>query len=476
MRLCLIYPPDKHMIRTNVPSVVSDVTGYYPPLGLLYVAGAVERAGSHEVHVIDCAAERLENGQLADRIRCLHPDVVGIQALTFSLVDFNNTAALVKQAASSAPVVAGGPHANLFPEETLALENVDYVLLGEGENNINPFLEALSGQRDPASVPGICYRDSDGGVRRGPPNPLIDDLDALPDPARHLLRNELYASVLGRGSRLTTIMSSRGCPAKCVFCDRPHLGKRFRSRSARNVVDEMQSCREDFGVDEFFFYDDTFTIDRQRVFDICGEIKARGLELAWDVRTRVASIDREMLEVMAETGCKRVHLGIESGNRQVLRAMRKGLDLARAREAFRWCRQTGIESLAYFMVGSPGEGPPEIRDTLRFALSIDCDYVHVSVTTPFPGTELYRMGLDSGLFATDYWRDFAAHPSADFIPRVWDAHLSRDELVRHMMGLYRRFYSRPGYLARRLSKVRSLRELKTKAAAGIKLLRRTLTG
>ncbi|MCX7591620.1 MAG: B12-binding domain-containing radical SAM protein, partial [Kiritimatiellae bacterium] len=386
MKLCLIAPPTTHMIRTNVPEVVDEVTGCYPPLGLLYVAAAVEESGRHEVCVIDCVAEGLSGSPLAERIATCKPDVVGIQAITFTIIDAYNTARLVKQTLTGVPVVMGGPHVNLYPEETLSLPEVDYLLLGEGERTIGPFLDALAAGREPVDVPGAVFRGRDGTIQRGPQNPLIDNLDSLPLPARHLLDHRRYSSVLGRGKYLTTIMSSRGCPARCIFCDRPHLGKKFRARSAQSVVAEMRQCHEKFGIDEFFFYDDTFTIDRQRVLEICRAVKEAGLDVFWDIRARVSNVDHEMLKALYEAGCRRIHFGIESGNERILKIIRKGVDLHRAREIFTFCRDLGIETLAYFMLGFPEEGPQEIEDTIRYALSLDCDYVHVAVTTPFPGT------------------------------------------------------------------------------------------
>lgn len=469
MKLCLIYPPDRHMIRTNVPSVVDDVTGCYPPLGLLYVAAAAELSGTHEVRVIDCVAERLDEASLERRIRDIAPDVVGVQAITFSIVDAYQTARLVKRVKPDTVVVFGGPHVNLFPQETLSLPEIDYLLLGEGESNIGAFLEAIEGS-GVEHVPGVVYRDDAGKVAYGPPNALIEDLDALPMPARHLLDNGRYSSVLGTGKRLTTIMSSRGCPARCIFCDRPHLGKMFRARSAENVVEEIERCVSEWGVGEFFFYDDTFTIDRNRIFDICRLIEERRLHVCWDVRARISTVDREVLDALSGAGCKRIHFGIESGNAEILKTIQKGLNLDRARDVFGWCRDTGIETLAYFMLGFPGEGKAEIQDTIDYALSLTCDYVHVAVTTPFPGTELYRMGLESGLYDTDYWSEFAAAPSEEFVPELWTETFTRDELVDYMFELYRRFYRRPAYLLRRLTKIRSFSELRTKASAGIRLL------
>ncbi|MFC1462383.1 B12-binding domain-containing radical SAM protein [Verrucomicrobiota bacterium] len=480
MRICLVYPPTEFMIRTNVPSVVDEVTGFYPPLGLLYVAGAVEAGGRHEVSVIDCVAEGLAGSALETRIRAAAPDVVGIQAITFSIIDARNVACLVKRIGPGIPVVMGGPHANLFPEETLSLAEVDYVLLGEGENNIVPFLDALGRGRSDGSVrsdrsllsdvPGIVFAGENGQIVHGPPNALIEDMDSLPMPSRHLLDQGRYSSVLARGKLMTTVMSSRGCPARCIFCDRPHLGKAFRARSAGNVAAELEQCVEKYGIDEFFFYDDTFTIDKQRVLDVCSAVRERKINVYWDIRARVANLDRELLEALRGAGCVRIHLGIESGNEEILKTIRKGVDLDKARQVFSWCRELGIETLAYFMFGFPGEGHAEVRDTIDYALSIDCDYVHAAATTPFPGTELYRRGLETGLYKSDYWKEFAESPTPGFVPELWTEQLSREEIVGYMFELYRRFYRRPSYVLRRLASVRSPRQLLKYARAGVRIL------
>lgn len=469
MRLLLLYPPTAHMIRTNVPRAVEETTGCYPPLGLLYVAAAVEREGRHEVVVTDTVAEGLREEQIRRQIRDVRPDVVGIQALTFTLMDVRAVARLCKEEYPQLPVVLGGPHPHLFPELTLTWPEVDHVLLGEGENNIVPFLDTLSARGDLTRVPGWVGRAADGGIARGPPNPLVENLDVLPIPARHLVNPTRYRSVLGRGQRLTTIISSRGCPARCLFCARPHLGKRFRARSASSVVSEMELCQERFGVDEFFFYDDTFTIDRERVLEICREVRRRHLSAFWDIRARVSDVDREMLDALRSAGCVRIHFGIESGNEQVLRTIRKGISLDEARQVLRWSREAGLETLAYFMIGFPGEGPTEVQDTIAYALSLDCDYVHVSVTTPFPGTELYRLGLERGVYPHDVWAEYARNPTPDFVPPVWEERFAREELIRYAQELYRRFYFRPRYVWNRLRRIHSCRELCAKAAAGIRL-------
>lgn len=468
MKVLLIYPPNLNMITTNVPSVVNEESGCYPPLGLMYVAGAIEERTSHKVEIIDCVAGRYTYGQLEQRIKENVPDVVGIQAITFTLVDVIKVSKLIKKINASIKTVVGGPHANLYPYETIAFPEVDFVLLGEGEGNIAEFLRALESNKNFEDVPGLIYKQDGQTFTANRSNLPIGDLDSLPMPARHLLDVQRYYSVLAKGKRFTTMMTSRGCPYKCTFCDRPHLGKKFRCRSAKNVVDEMEECCKNFGIDEFFLYDDTFTVDKNRVLMICKQIKERKLKILWDIRSRVDIMDDEMLRVLGQAGCIRIHYGVESGNEDILRHIKKGITLPQVRNVFKNTRKYRIQTLAYFMIGLPGESEREIHQTIDFAKSLDADFVHFAVTTPYPGTELYRLALKSGLYKIDYWEEFAANPSKDFVPKLWEENLSRDELVSLMMRAYKDFYGRPDYILKQLVKIRGLPEFKRKIKAGIR--------
>ena len=456
------------MITTNVPSVVDEETGLYPPLGLLYVASFAEQQTSHTVEVLDCLVDRLSYAQLEDKIRNRKPDLVGIQATTFTLIDAILTAKTVKGIDRSIPVVVGGPHVFLYPEETLAVREVDYIIRGEAEESFSSLLEALDRGGDLGSIPGLGYKRN-GNLYLNPAPPLIDNLDRLPPPARHLIPQERYYSVLAKQTPITTMMTSRGCPMRCIFCDRPHLGKQFRYRGAESVVEEMALCR-DSGIKEIFVYDDTFSIRKDRVLDICQAIHDRKLDIHWDIRAHINTIDEEVLDALASAGCSRIHYGVESGNREILKILKKGIDLEQTKRVFHMTRDRGITTLAYFMIGNPTETPAQIDETFRFACALDPDFVHISITTPFPGTELYRWGLEKGLYKRDFWRDFAQNPQPGFVPRVWEEVLSRDELIHMMRRGYRRFYMRPGYIFKRLLAVRSWDEFRRKAKAGLRLL------
>ncbi len=466
MKALLINPPRHNPLKSNVPSWVELDTGAYPPLGLLYVAAAAREWTDWDVSVLDAQAPNLSFDDVEERLRNEQPDVVGIQAMTFNLIDVRETSEAVRRVLPKAHICIGGPHAHLYPEETLRLGIADSVVMGEGERPFAELLKSLGAGGQICSQPGLAFLRDGAMVKMDPV--MVEDLDSLPMPDRSMLPLKEYTSALATQSPITTMMSSRGCPYKCIFCDRPHLGKKFRARSATSVVAEMENCAG-LGIREIFFYDDTFTVDRQRVLDICKLIRDRGIKIQWDIRARVNTVDRDVLRQLRAAGCVRIHYGVEAGTERILRVLRKGIDLKLVKKVMQWTREAGITSLAYFMIGNPTETREEIEATLACARQIRPDFIHLSVTTPFPGTELYFMALREGLIEKDCWKEFASDPTPDFVPPLWLENFTRDELLALLERGYREFYLRPGYVLRSLIRVRSPSELWRKAKAGLGL-------
>jgi anaerobic magnesium-protoporphyrin IX monomethyl ester cyclase len=471
MKVLLVNPPSEHLITTNIPSVVDEERGCNPPLGLLYVAAYAKAKTKHEIKVLDCPAERVSHGELEGRIRALKPDVVGIQALTFTLLDARLAAAAAKRANPSCRVVLGGPHVHIYAKETLAMPEVDFAVKGEGETAFTQLLSALEGTRGLKEVQGLAWRDeATGEIQDNPAAPFIEDLDSLPYPARELTSVKKYYSIIARHNPITTLFTSRGCPYRCLFCDRPVMGKRFRCLSAPAVAGEMQECIK-LGIREFFIYDDTFNVNRNRVFEICGEIKRRKLDITFDIRARADRMDEEMLGELRSAGCDRIHYGVESGNPEVLKTLRKELDLDQVRGIFKATRRHGLKTLAYFMIGNPGETREMALNTIRFAKELDPDFAHFSVLTPFPATELYDKALAEGRFDRDYWADFARNPVTGFTPRLWEEFMSRDELIGLLKSAYKSFYFRPRIVIKNMVDTRSPADFFRKARAGLKMFR-----
>ncbi|MEJ2068475.1 MAG: radical SAM protein, partial [Deltaproteobacteria bacterium] len=360
-------------------------------------------------------------------------------------------------------------HANLFPDETINLSGVDYLVLGEGEFAFKELLDNLKSQKRLEKVPGLVIKSKVNGVVNTGPHRVIDDLDDIPFPARNLVPYEKYSSLLTRGRVATTMITSRGCPFKCTFCDRPHLGKKFRARSPQNVVDEMEEC-VNMGISEFLIYDDTFTVDKKRVISICDEIVRRKLDIGFDIRARVDTVNADVLRALKRAGCQGIHYGVEAATDKILKVLNKGITIEQVREVFKLTKKHKIPILAYFMIGNPNETRSDIETTFRIMKQLKPDYVHVTIFTPFPGTKIYLDGLRSGMIKNDFWREFAKNPVMGFEIPVWEEYFKRKELYEMIVKVYRDFYLRPSYVLSRIVKIKSRHEFMKKMKAGFSVL------
>jgi radical SAM superfamily enzyme YgiQ (UPF0313 family) len=466
MKIILISPPTPNLVLTNLPETIA-MEETLPPLGIMYVAAYLQKYTNHEIKIIDCLVEKMDFEQLEERLKEEKPDVVGMTALTFTIIDVLNTARLAKKINPNTKVILGGPHANIYPKETINFQEIDFLVMGEGEEPSRDLIENINDIDKLKQIKGLVFKDNGQIIDTGHRD-LLPNLDELPFPARELAPYEKYSSMLSDERPATTMFSSRGCPFRCLFCNRAHLGKQFRARSASNVVDEMEVCQK-LGIKEIFMYDDTFTVNRQRVLDICSEIEKRGLKINWDVRARVDTIDEEILQKMKKAGCQRIHYGVEAGTEKILKVIRKGITLEQVEKAFRLTRKAKIQSLAYFMIGHPRETVEDIKKTIKFAKKINPDFVCFSITTPYPQTDLYIMGMEEGIIKTDCWREFAKNPTPDFVSPLWEADLTREELFRWFKKAYRAFYLRPSYVAKKVLQVRSGKEFMRKAKAALNI-------
>ena len=472
MKALLIYPPGFNMIKTTVPAFVDQETGIYPPLGLLYIAAYAKKNTNFQIEVLDCRAEGLAYQEIENEIIKRKPDLIGIQIYTFSLIDAINVANIAKKINSNIHICAGGPHPSIYPSETLKNPSIDSVVIGEGEYAFSDILNAIEYKKGFADIKGILFKIDDKIVNTGRRDFLSnEELDSLPFPARDITPIRKYYSLLAKKPTITTMITSRGCPFKCVFCDRPQMGKAFRFRSADNIIEEIRVCIG-MGIEEFFFYDDTFTINKNRVLEFCLKLAESGLnkKIIWDIRSRVDTIDEEMIKLMRLAGCARIHYGVESGTEKILKVLKKEINLDRVRHIFKATSKYGIQTLAYFIFGNPTETEEDIQKTILFSKQINPDYVHYSLMTPYPGTELYRQGLNKGVFNSDYWKVFAENPDSAFFPLVWEESISRERLIDLLHSAYRAFYLRPSYVFKQIFKIRSFGELKRKLSAGLKVM------
>ena len=470
MKVILINPPAQNLIRTFAPDGVTEEMGFYPPMGLLYIASYALKAHGERfgIEILDTQVEKMDYKKIKKYLEEKKPDIVGISCMTFLLIDALKVARLAKETNPRTYVVVGGTHPSIYPQEMLSQPEIDSVVIGEGEITFSELLDALFRKKSPSGINGAGYKEN-GKVILNPRREFIRNLDSLPFPDRYLLPYKKYYNLLGGGIEImTSLLTSRGCPHKCTFCTIKD-GRLCRMRSPENVVQEIEECVSK-GITDFDIIDDTFTINRKRILAIADLIIQKGLKITMDLRARVDQVDQEMLDKLAQAGCNRIRYGVESGSPGVLRTLKKGITLDQIKSAFRMAKKAGIVTFAYFMLGSPGEKEKEIKKSIKLAKEIDPDFVQFLITTPFPATELYRMGLEKGVLQGDYWRDFSAHPQSEFIPQWWTEHFTHRELEKWQKKAHLSFYYSPRYVLKQLRQVKSFKEVVRKVKAGIRLL------
>ncbi|MCE1247116.1 MAG: B12-binding domain-containing radical SAM protein [Firmicutes bacterium] len=468
IKAALINPPDENRIYTEVPSKVNIKSGILPPMGLLYVESYLNRHSNHEVILLDCPADEIDYPALRQRLAGFSPDVIGITGHTHNIADMLKTSELFKSINPEGKVVWGGAHASAFSEKSADFNTVDYVVYGEGEVTFKLLLDRIADSADPSDIKGLIYKQN-GKPVKNPPADYIMNLDELPHPRREILDIKKYFYTVGSGQTASSFVSSRGCPYHCTFCSTP--GKTFRCRSAKDVADEMEACKNQ-GIKELYFVDDTFNVDQKRVIEICREIINRKIDIQWNYRGRINLITQEQLELVEKAGCTRIQLGVETGTDEGMKILKKGIKTDQVRQVFKWLKKTKISSAAYFMIGCPHEKTKEdILKTIEFATEIDPDYVLFGILTPYPDTEIYEDGVKKGIVDPKIWDDFVTNPSKKFKPQVWTEFLTQEELEEMLDVAYKKFYGRPGYMFKRLLEIRSPGELWNKVKAGLNILK-----
>lgn len=490
MRIVLLNPPSEYTVAeysdhsdlSKRGAVEVEDFGLFPPLGLLYILASLkQKMPKHEVYFLDCVAENIGHADLAARIADYKADVVGITSFTMALYDVCLAARTIRSVSPAAHICLGGHHPIAFPFESAELPEFDSIVVGEGEEAFPDLVLALQEGTDFTRIPGVYtkesiqrYRDCQTSDSRFlnsimVPPAYVENIDHLPAPDRGVIRHLKYRSIVGASSQLATMISSRGCPCLCTYCDVPF--KQYRQRSVVSVADEIKGCLG-MGYDEVHFYDDLFNITPERVIAFCDEIIRRGYQFTWDFRGRVNSVTRESLVRAKGAGCRLISFGVETGSDEGLRQLKKNTTTEQVRRVFQWCRELGILTIADFMIGMPFEkNAGDVRRNVDFLLELDPDYAQFSILSLFPNTELYTEAAQRGLVQVDRWHKFAAAPTPDFFVDHWDEHLTVSELLCLQNESYRRFYLRPRYILRSLISTRSWHEFTSKLQGALKLLK-----
>ncbi|MBM3255171.1 MAG: radical SAM protein [Candidatus Omnitrophica bacterium] len=453
-KILLIYSPDEIGVGEKRFKRVIDV---FQPLGLGYIAAVLENSG-YEVKIIDAKVEGLSAKEISGRVAQYNPAIIG---LGVSTPDFPVACSLARQIKSSGEytIMIGGAHISALPEETMQEACFDYGIVGEGERTVVELADAiLKGDRENIrQIKGLVFRDGSKIVRT-PPREYIDDLDTLPFPARHLLPAlNKYTGFYYKSSLLATIITSRGCPYQCTFCDRAVFGNRVRMRSINNILDEIEMLVKDYGVRSINIPDDLFTITAERIEEFCRQLLSRKLKISWSCFSRVDTVTPQMLKTMKEAGCWMICYGIESGSQRILNAIKKNVTLEDTEKAIKWTHEAGILVLGVFILGVPGENEETLRNTLSFAKKLPLYRVIFNTLQPLPGSEIYKIALQSGTLRKDidyrYYHFYCFPEKLSFIAEG----LTADILKRYRRKAYRDFYLSPAYIFKRIFQYREFK-------------------
>jgi len=436
LKVTLVNPPYPLNAHSHPPFI---------PLGLAYLGAVGEKEG-HEINVIDCQAERLNQDTFRQRIKKEKPDVVGVTSTTLLYKSAKKILEIAKEEHPNATTMIGGSHVTFWDENALKeCSSIDVIIRREGELTFIELLQRLQEKKNFAGVLGTTFRGKDGKILRNEDRPFLQDLDSLPSPAYHLLPIDAFHRM---GKTIFPLVTSRGCTQWCDFCSTVRMfGRGYRMRSAENVVDEMQFIHDKYGIDQVTFYDDAFSVDRERVLKICKELRDRKLDLIWDCGTRVDMVDRELMKTMRAAGCIAVWLGVESGSETMLKAMNKSIKLDQTRRAYKIAHEEGLMTIANVVLGFPGETEKTAKETINFVKELNPDDVGFYIATPYPGTPMHDQVVKNGwLKVTDFDKYDTATPTFE------TPYLSMEKLAELRYKAYQQFYLRPGYVLKMLRK------------------------
>ncbi|PJE59822.1 MAG: hypothetical protein COU85_01620 [Candidatus Portnoybacteria bacterium CG10_big_fil_rev_8_21_14_0_10_44_7] len=405
MKITLIFPPSIYQTKQTMP-----------PLGIAYLAAVLREHGFGDVSLIDAVINKYTNREIIEILQKQSPQIIGLSFGTQNRLLAFALAREIKKTMPDIPIIAGGPHPTLTADDLLNnIPEIDMVVRGEGEYTFLELVRALKNKQGLANIQGLSFRDKNGQIRHNQPRVPITDLDKLPLPARNLLPIDRYQQKIPLSDKIcTSVLTSRGCPYNCVYCSTSQQwGHKIRHRSPENVVTEIQHLMRTYDLDGVGFFDDVFTMDKQRVIKICRLLLAKKIKIAWWCEARANTVDRELIGWMKKAGCVHIAMAIESGSDQILKNIKKAITINQGIEAAKIIKQAGIKLKVFFMHGLPGETYADIKKTVFLSRylknKIGVDETTQGLTIIYPGTQMEALAKQQGTLSRNFsWsRPFA---------------------------------------------------------------------
>lgn len=418
------------------------------PLSIVFLGSFLEHHG-YQVRLFDEQIELLTSDRVQKVINEFNPGVVGFTCTTPGMARAHEIAADIKQIDPEIKIVMGNIHPTVLPEETLRDANVDLVVRSEGELSLLEYLQSLENNGDLNRIKGISYKFN-GGYQHTESRVYEKDLDVFP-PANWKLLTDTQGNY-----SIEWVLTSRGCPYKCVFCSaRSVSGFKYRFNSPERVIQEVDVVVQDFGKKFFSFADDNFVVRKERTREICNLLIERGYhkEVKWLCQTRADAVDESMLDLMRKAGCEYISFGIETGTQRLLDLIGKTLKIETIEKAVTMAHQAGIKTRGSFMLGLPSETYEDSLATIDFARRLPLDIAKFNLAVPYPGTELLQMAIAEGLQVTDDWSNIntaagLSNTEAFYVPKG----RTMEELAKLQKLAHTKFYLRPKQIWRILKR------------------------
>ncbi len=442
MKILLLNPPtrdNKKFIREGRCTQEQGVWAtLWPPVSLVTIGAVLEQDG-HEVRIIDCPGRGMSWDGLREKIAAILPGLVIWSTGTPSIQNDLSLARVIKDIDGSITTAVFGTHVTALDRQCLeSFPHLDVIIRHEPELTAQELARALHQGKSFADLQGISCRTPAGELRANPARPFIENLDTLPFPAWHCIPVDSYRLPM-KGRPFLIIAPQRGCPFSCSFCTcQTYYGRRLRTRSIDSVMAELQYDMQRFAVSDFFFWAETFVIDRDYVARLCDAILERGLKISWTCNSRIDIVDDRLLGLMARAGCWMISFGIESADQAVLDRAGKGTKVEQARVAVQSARRAGVKTAGHFILGLPGDTPGSVAQTIALAKNIGLDIAQFYCCVPFPGSRLYEQALGEGWIGP---QDFTCFNQAGAVMNL--PTISPAEVNRARSRAYRSFYGRP---------------------------------
>ena len=416
-----------------------------PPLGLAYVAGALEKAG-FQVEMLDNYLLKKPIDEIKEGIQKSKPEIVGITCGSATYRQCVETARAVKETLPSCKVVVGGWHASYLPDSLLQHPDIDYVVMGEGERVMVELATHITREQSDealATIAGVAYRRSGTFVKNAPS--FISNMDEIPFPARHLLPMHLYDRTIEfLEAKPADVMSiSRGCPFSCAFCETKKLwGNTCRTFSPSRVIDEVNYMIDKFNTKGIYFINDNFTLKKKETIELCDLMEKNGLDIEWACDTRADLVSRELLGKMNKAGCKTIWFGVESGSPRILERINRNITLEQIEKAVNLCRETRIKVSCSFMLGFPDETKEDLKATLKFAEKLDPDWCQFNILVAAPDSRLYEEMLQRNIYDR----------LDDYLLSVKTKDFDYNSLLEIQRRFLRKFHRSPKRILRRIKR------------------------